>query len=533
MELKALAYLIVFAGIVNLLRMTVFLVGSDIYHLVAAKRQKVPSSKKLPRFSIVIPARNEESSVIRAIESIINSTYPTNRLQVIVVDDGSTDSTVKNVQKYISTHKKSPVTLVQQANAGKAHALNNGIINHAKGDLVMCLDADSYLKADALEKAARYFEDPKVMAMSSNVKIHERPGILNFIQRYEYLVCYQMKRAESLLNIEYIVGGIGSVFRRTALEKVGYYDTDTVTEDIDITMKILNLGNKDHKVMYGADVVAYTESVMNIPDLIKQRFRWKWGRCQTFFKNSSMFLSRDKKYSKGLTWFYLPFAIFGDIMYFLEPIMLTYILAVSIMYKDPVTILSAWAVISLYLILNILAEDTYTKRQKAKLVLGAPLMYVLFYVLSFVEYIALMKSVLKLHTLKRSLTNATSSWTSVTRHGYAYAPARSQSRFPFKLTVVLALLTTVIAASYNSQIGNTAKAVTTNAKHMDVKTLTTDEKKIITEKKTVLTMHIVQPGENLWSIAKAYYGKGALWRNLKTEDAKLNPGDIVEVPVLK
>lgn len=413
---KIFSYLIIFFGVVNLLRMTLFLVGSDIYNLRAASRRKEYANRTyLPKFSIVIPGRNEEGTIIRAIKSILHSKYPKDRLEIVVVDDGSTDATAQKVHTLIDTNPNAPVRLVTQKNAGKAHALNNGIKNYATGELIMCLDADSYIAKDALHNAARHFIDPKVKALSSNVKIIERPGILNMTQRYEYMLCYQMKRAESLLNCEYIVGGIGSVFRRSMLEQINYYDTNTVTEDIDITMKVLVLGNKENKAVYGSDVVAYTESVMTVSDLIKQRFRWKWGRCQTFLKNKQMFFSRDKKFTKSLTWFYLPFALFGDLMYLLEPLLLSYILAVSIAYQDPWAILSAWIVISSYLILNVLAEDTFSTWTKLKMVILAPFMYLTFYILSFVEYIALMKSVLKLHTLHASLLQDKLDWVRVMR----------------------------------------------------------------------------------------------------------------------
>ena len=378
MEIRFFSILIVISGAVNLLRMAMFLIGSDVYGLISAKRKKNPL-QHYPDFSVVIPAHNEETTIIRAIESVVKCHYPEGRKQVIVVDDGSTDNTIKLVSDYVNKHPVDRVILVSQANSGKARALNNGIKNYAKGELVMCLDADSYLDPRALENAARYFAYENTVALSANVKIRKAPGLLNLVQRYEYLVCYQMKRAESLFNCVYIVGGIGSVFRKSALESVGYYDTDTVTEDIDLTMKILQKGNRNLRTLYGADVVAMTEGVMDLGGLVRQRFRWKWGRCQTFLKNRNMFLSRDTKFSKSLSWFYMPFAIYGDLAYLFEPILFLYILVVSIYYRDPVTIISAWMVITTYILINIMAEDTLTLKEKLVLIPGAPLMYFLLY----------------------------------------------------------------------------------------------------------------------------------------------------------
>lgn len=419
MEIRFLADLIIVFGGINLLRMASFLIGSDIYGVLLAKRKK-HTKPFYPKISVIIPAHNEQEAIRSSIVSVLKNNYPVEKIQIIVVDDGSTDDTVKQVRQLMKIYL-GRIKLIQQANAGKAHALNRGLKETAGSELVMCLDSDSALAPDALQNAAAHFKNPKVSALSANVKIVKQPGLLNFVQRYEYLVCYQMKRAESLFNCEYIVGGIGSVFRRSVLTKVGGYDTNTVTEDIDLTMKVLQLGNKNHRAVYGADVIAYTGSVLSISGLINQRFRWKWGRCQTFLKNTNLFLNWDKKHTKSLTWFYLPFALYGDLAYLVEPVLLSYIIAICIRYHDLWTLLSSWLVITTYLCFNIIAEDTLAWREKFTYLLGAPAVYFLLYILSFVEYVALIKSLVKLPTLKDSLDENNCGWTHVSRSALAAA----------------------------------------------------------------------------------------------------------------
>ncbi len=417
MEIRLLAYSIVILGSINLLRMAIFLIGSDIYSLLQAKRKK-KLIKYLPKISVVIPAYNEKGTILRAMRSVLGNNYPRKLLELVVVDDGSIDGTAKIVESFIKSilpNSIEHINLLVQKNSGKAAALNNGIKRFCTGELIMCLDADSFLDKKAIRNAVSYFADSKVAALSANIKIIKRRGLLNLVQIYEYLICYQMKRAESLLNCEYIVGGIGSIFRRSILDKVNYYDTNTVTEDIDLTMKILQLGNRENKVLYGSDVVAYTGSVLSIKDLLKQRYRWKWGRSQTFFKNLNMFFSPERKFSKTLSWFYLPFAIYGDMAYVIEPILLGYILAISIYYQNFISIISAWAVISIYVLINIFAEDTLTLKEKIKLSIGAPFMYVLFYILNFAEYVALLKAVKNLSSLKESLNENKCEWIPVER----------------------------------------------------------------------------------------------------------------------
>ena len=409
--------LVVFFGLINLFRMSFFLIGSDIYRLLnhIQKRRK---SNYRPKVSVVIPAYNEEKSIVASITSAINSDYPKNKLEVIVVNDGSTDETENILRKFLSENTKVNLKIVTQSNSGKAHSLNNGIKNYAKGELVMCLDADSILTRDTIKNAVRYFEEKKVVAMASNVKIKREKGFLNLIQAFEYAISYQMKRAQTLFNIEYIIGGIGSMFRRDFLEKIDFYDTNTVTEDIDLTMKILRNGNKKYRVVYAPDAVTYTQSVLNLADLIKQRYRWKWGRYQTFLKNRSMFFSGEKKYTKGLSWFYLPYGIFSDFAFFFEPLLLTYIWFVVIYFQDVRSLITMVTIITFYMGINILAEDTFSVKEKIELVFLSPFMYFLFYVLSLVEYIALIKSWINMRNLRTSLLYNKYSWQPVTRTGF-------------------------------------------------------------------------------------------------------------------
>lgn len=410
-----LTILVVLFGTINLIRMTVFLVGSDIYCLKKNRLHLKKFYPLQPLISIIIPAHNEAGSISRCLKSIFDNNYPKKHIQAIVIDDGSVDDTLYASEEFAFKNKSNNITVVHQSNLGKAHALNNGMKNYVKGELAMCLDADSYLDKHALSRIARYFEDDKVMAVASNVKIAPAKGLLNLIQQVEYIVCYQMKKAQTTFNIEYIIGGIGSTFRKSFLDSINYYDANTVTEDIDITMKILRHGNKNVKVIYADDVISFTQSAQTIGDLIKQRYRWKWGRAQTFLKNKKMFFSRKKKFTKSLSWLYLPFAIFSDFAFFFEPILMGFILYVSLILKDYFTLASAFFIITFYLEMSIIGEESIAWKSKLKYILIAPSMYFLFYILSFVEYVALIKSFINIHNLNKSLMISRNVWKPVKR----------------------------------------------------------------------------------------------------------------------
>ena len=137
--------------------------------------------------SCVICAYNEASRISKVLDVAVG--HPSIR-EVIVVDDGSTDATKEVVKKYPSVR-----LIALEHNVGKSRAFVQGVAA-STGELIMCLDADSYISEDALSRAIIYFEDKKVKAVASNVKVAKTKGILNLVQVFEYILCYQMKKAQ-------------------------------------------------------------------------------------------------------------------------------------------------------------------------------------------------------------------------------------------------------------------------------------------------------------------------------------------------
>jgi cellulose synthase/poly-beta-1,6-N-acetylglucosamine synthase-like glycosyltransferase len=281
----------------------------------------------------------------------------------------------------------------------------------------MVVDADSLLQPDAISNMVRHFRDRKVIASASNVKVIPSRKVLGVAQRFEYLISYRMKRALTVSNMEYIVGGVGSTFRRSAIVKTGLYDTDTMTEDIDLTVKLIReYGNKSYKIHYAADAVAYTEHVLTFKSLIKQRFRWKYGRMQTLLKNQQLFFSSSRKYDKRLTWYQLPYAILGEAVLLLEPLLVGYILVVTCLYADLTSMISVYAIVTGFVFLMLLGEETETTRTKFALAVALPATYVLMYILTAAEFAALVQSVRNRKQLF-ARTMEHSSWEHVERSG--------------------------------------------------------------------------------------------------------------------
>jgi len=268
---------------------------------------KARKPKKLPKVSILIPAHNEEAVIGQTLDSILNIDYPKGKLDIIVIDNGSTDNTSKIVKKF------SNVKLVKQKKPGKAKALNNGL-KFATGKIIGVLDADTLVAKNCLKKTVGYFEDPKVGAVTNFVKVDSKKGLLGKMQNIEYLFSAITKKLVSFLDSMYIVPGTLSLIRGKLTREIGFSE-DTLTEDMDIA---LSISKKDYKIVNCLDTVAYTNIPKNFKTLTSQRIRWYRGFIQNSIKHRDLFL--NKKFPH-LT-FVIPMsfvAIFiGTIIFFLS-----------------------------------------------------------------------------------------------------------------------------------------------------------------------------------------------------------------------
>ena len=241
-----LFYLFVVFGLINTVHLGLYLVGANIYDIWQYRRRSranAEDKQDFPGVTVTIPAYNEELTIKRCLDSLLATKYPD--LQVIVHNDQSPDKTADIVRKYKRQHKELDLRLVDRhQRVGKAGGLNYCIQKYAKHGLIMTLDADCVLKADAIHKTVRYFDNPKVKAVAANVRLMDERTILGVLQRFEHMVGYRSKKFYSITNCEMIVGGVASTYRKKVLEQVGYYDQNTQTEDIGLSMKLASLGNK-------------------------------------------------------------------------------------------------------------------------------------------------------------------------------------------------------------------------------------------------------------------------------------------------
>lgn len=243
------------------------------------------SDAELPPVSIIVPAFNEGAVIGAAIESLLALDYPT--YEVIVVDDGSSDDTLAAAARW-EEQTSVPVRVFSQSNAGKATALNLGIAN-ARYPFLFCMDSDSTVEPDCLRRAIVHMEDETVGAVAGNVKVVNRDSLLTRLQALEYIEGLNMpRRAQGFVAAVNIVPGPVGLFRREALEDVGFYDTDTFAEDADLTLKMITSG---WKVAYEDQAIAWTQAPDRWLDLIQQRYRWTRGILQALRKRKRTFLT--------------------------------------------------------------------------------------------------------------------------------------------------------------------------------------------------------------------------------------------------
>jgi cellulose synthase/poly-beta-1,6-N-acetylglucosamine synthase-like glycosyltransferase len=217
-------------GMINFIHLGLYITGANIYDILQLRRGR-PAKKKFetplppdPHVTVLIPAHNEEMGVINTIETVRKNTY--RNLSIVVIDDASTDNTAQLVRDYIAKNatktvhrlkKKGgkqvrvyerlqdglpPITLLaREKNAGKAAGLNYALANAVRDGLTMTLDADSALEPHAIERAVKYFRDPKIVGVAANVQIVEQHTVLGMLQKFEHMVGYRSKKFYTLTNL--------------------------------------------------------------------------------------------------------------------------------------------------------------------------------------------------------------------------------------------------------------------------------------------------------------------------------------------
>lgn len=347
-----------------------------------------------PTVSVLIPAWNEAVGIKDTIVSVLKTNYP--KLEIIVINDGSTDQTHEVVTSFIAqynvVHKVNGARLIYKSipNGGKARALNVGL-EIATGEILVTIDADSAMRPKTIENMVKHFTDARVASVAGNVIIGNRTRAIGLIQQLEYHYGFYFKKADALLNAVYIVGGAAAAYRRELVVSLGGFDESMITEDIEMSTRLQDEG---HYVRYAPDAVVYTEGPSDFTGLCKQRLRWKYGRFLTFLKYKHLFFSFKKKHNFFLSYIILPISLLGELLLFFEGILLVAFYVYTFYTHDfvplAVVIVALTAIISLQIL-----SDSNVKDHK-NLFWLTPGAWIIFYIMDFVEYQALIKSIIRL-----------------------------------------------------------------------------------------------------------------------------------------
>ncbi|MDD5331773.1 MAG: glycosyltransferase [Candidatus Nanoarchaeia archaeon] len=264
--------------------------------------------KRHPFVSIAVPAYNEESTIEETIYSLLKLDYPKNLFEVIVVNDGSNDKTKEIVENVISREKEFNIVLINQKNSGKGAGLNNALAK-AKGEFFVCLDADSFITPDALQKILPVFEDDrKIGVVLPMMKVKNTNTFLQKMQWCEYIINNFAKKLMSYLDCCHVAPGPFSVYRKEIIQKLGGFSEDNLTEDLEMALR---LQKHNYKLIQLLDTVVYTKIPLNLKGFFKQRNRWYKGSVLNVLKYRQMLF--NKKYG-DFGMFHLPTVLFAAII---------------------------------------------------------------------------------------------------------------------------------------------------------------------------------------------------------------------------
>ena len=239
-----------------------------------------------PRIAVLIPAYNEEKVIVRTVRSVLHSDY--SNLHIIVIDDGSSDDTFEVAREaYKSEIAAGRVKVVTKANGGKAAALNFAL-DQMDEEFYVGIDADTVIAADAISKLIPHFEDPTIGAVAGNAKVGNRVNLWTRWQALEYITSQNFeRRALDLFNVVTVVPGAIGAWRTAPVKMAGGYPVNTVAEDADLTMNLLE---QKFKVIYEDRALAFTEAPIDARGLMRQRFRWSFGILQSVWKHRAAFV---------------------------------------------------------------------------------------------------------------------------------------------------------------------------------------------------------------------------------------------------
>lgn len=250
----------------------VFMLVSFIDGRIRASRapKTAPSTTALPSVAIMVPCYNEAATVAGTLRSLLALDYPSNLMEIIVVNDGSTDNTLEIVRAFESDPR---VRVFSKANGGKHTAMNFGLTK-TSAELIGCLDADSFVAPDALVRVAPLFADARIGAVTPAILVRDPQTMLQHMQNVEYRISLFVRYVLSSLGSAYITPGPFSIFRASIVRETGGWREAHMTEDLELALRIQEKG---FLIANAPAAVVHTSTPPTVRKLIHQRIRWTYG----------------------------------------------------------------------------------------------------------------------------------------------------------------------------------------------------------------------------------------------------------------
>ena len=372
------------------------IVVAGVRHLRRTKNKKrklvIPSKDDLPLISIIVPVKNEEKVIGRFLSSFLKVDYPKDKLEILVVEDGSVDKTEEICRGFAKEHPELVKVVSRKVSDGKPSALMEAL-KHVKGEIVGIFDADNVPEPDVLLRAGNYFRDPSVVALQGRAcAINAEENMLTrFVAQEEALRYEGFMGGKEILGLFVPLNGSCYFVRKAVIEDVGGWDTTALSEDMELAARLVDKG---YKIKYASDLRSWQEYPASITEFFKQRVRWFRGTMEVGFKYGKLLTHLNKISFDTEVTLVGPFVFISCLIGYLIPLL-------SFIFPLKPDFLSLFlANVTSFLTLGLLAVAGVamiyaTKPRKIQNLLWVPFIYVYWLVQNFIASYALLLILLR------------------------------------------------------------------------------------------------------------------------------------------
>jgi len=358
----------------------------------SGKKAEPLSKANLPLVSVIVPVKDEERVIGRLLDSLLRLDYPKERSEIIIVEDGSKDKTFEICQKYVDQHSSHIKLFHRETSNGKPSALNYAL-KKAKGEILALFDADCVPNSDVLLRAVECFKDSSIAAVQGGASsINANENMLARLISYEEAVVFRTYAlGRNVLNLFVCVWGSCCFLRRDVVEKIGGWDEGSLSEDLEISVRLTKEG---YLVRYVPEIESWQESPARLGVLVKQRARWLRGHMETALKYGKLITNVNKKSLDTEVTLFTPFiqitALLGYFMALFASflsIQLDYILSIlgQVLLILTITVLLMIGTALIYII----------RPRKMTSLLWLPVVFAYWLVENFIAFYALLQIVLR------------------------------------------------------------------------------------------------------------------------------------------